>query len=105
MTAERMFDILRAYGPERLVVDSACDWGVSDPLSVPKTAKLLAERGIPQDQIRLVTYANALAVYGKSGQMQEDDWLAPAAIDQRTLYQGNTVLRGGQTPKVDIARQ
>jgi predicted metal-dependent TIM-barrel fold hydrolase len=105
MTAERMFDILRAYGPERLIVDSACDWGVSDPLSVPKTAKLLAERGIPQDQIRLVTYANALAVYGKSGQMQEDDWLAPAAIDQRTLYQGNTVLRGGQTPKVDIARQ
>jgi predicted metal-dependent TIM-barrel fold hydrolase len=104
MTAERMFDILRAYGPERLIVDSACDWGVSDPLSVPKTAKLLAERGIPQDQIRLVTYANALAVYGKSGQMQEDDWLAPAAIDQRTLYQGNTVLRGGQTPKVETAR-
>ena len=104
MTAERMFDILRAYGPERLIVDSACDWGVSDPLSVPKTAKLLAERGIPQDQIRLVTYANALAVYGQSGQMQEDDWLAPAAIDQRTLYQGNTVLRGGQTPKVETAR-
>ena len=63
------------------------------------------QRGIPQDHIRLITYANALAIYGQSGQMQEEDWLAPAAIDQRTLYQGNTVLRGGQTPKVDIARQ
>jgi hypothetical protein len=100
MTAERMFEIVRAYGPERLIVDSACDWGVSDPLSVPKTAKLLAERGIPEDHIRQVTYGNALAVYGESGQMREEDWLSPAAIDQRTLYQGNTVLRGGQVPVV-----
>ena len=52
----------------------------------------------------LETYANALAVYGESGQVREEDWLAPAAIDQRTLYQGNTVLRGGQTPKVETAR-
>ena len=71
---------------------------------MPKTAQLLAKRGIPAEHIRLVTYANALAVYGKSGQMREEDWLAPAAIDQRTLYQGNTVLRGGQTPLVEPAR-
>ena len=100
MTAERMFEIVRKFGAERLIVDSACDWGVSDPLSVPKTAALLKEHGIPEDQIRMVTYGNALAVYGKSGQMQEADWLDPASIDQRTLYQGNTVLRGGQTPVV-----
>lgn len=72
-----------------------------DPLSVPKTAKLMAEHGLSEDAIRKVTYANALAVYGQSGQMAEADWLAPAAIDQRTLYQGNTVLRGGQVPRVD----
>ena len=100
MTAERMFEIVRKFGAERLIVDSACDWGVSDPLSVPKTAALLKEHGIPDDQIRMVTYGNALAVYGKSGQMMEADWLNPASIDQRTLYQGNTVLRGGQTPVV-----
>ncbi|MGV1014180.1 MAG: TatD family hydrolase, partial [Methyloceanibacter sp.] len=100
MTAERMLEIVRHFGPERLIVDSACDWGVSDPLSVPKTAVLLAEGGIAPDHIRMITYANALAAYGQSGQMQEQDWLDPAAIDQRTLYQGNTVLRGGQTPLV-----
>ena len=50
-----------------------------------------------------MTYANALAVYGQSGQMNEDDWTNPAAIDQRTLYQGNTVLRGGQNPRVEPA--
>ncbi|XSG82131.1 MAG: TatD family hydrolase [Methyloligella sp. ZOD6] len=103
MTAERMVGILRTYGPEKLIVDSACDWGVSDPLSVPKTAALLKENGMPEEHVRMLTYSNALAIYGKSGQMNEEDWLSPAAIDQRTLYQGNTVLRGGQTPRVDEA--
>ena len=101
MTAERMVALVKQFGPERLIVDSACDWGISDPVSVPKTAKLMSENGIADHDIRLVTYANALAVYGKSGQIQEDDWLNPAPIDQRTFYQGNTVLRGGQTALVE----
>jgi predicted metal-dependent TIM-barrel fold hydrolase len=101
MTAERMATLVQQYGPERLIVDSACDWGTSDPLSVPKTAKLMAERGISDDAVGLVTYANALSAYGQSGQIAEDDWLNPAPIDQRTLYQGNTLLRGGQAPRID----
>jgi predicted metal-dependent TIM-barrel fold hydrolase len=104
MTAARMLDIVRAYGPERLIVDSACDWGVSDPLSVPKTAMLLAERGAPAEDVRRVTYANALAAYGQSGQMREADWTGAGPVDQRQLYEGNTVLRGGQTPRVEPAR-
>ncbi len=51
--------------------------------------------------IRLVTYGNALSAYGRNGQMQEADWLDPAPIDQRTLYMGNSVLRGGQAPRVE----
>ena len=46
MGNERMTEIVRQYGAERIIVDSACDWGVSDPLAVPKTARLMAERGI-----------------------------------------------------------
>jgi uncharacterized protein len=103
MGNERMTEIVRRYGPERLIVDSACDWGVSDPLAIPKTALLMAERGISADAIRKVTYRNALAVYGLSGQMREEDWLDPAPIDQRTIYEGNSVLRGGQTPRVETA--
>jgi hypothetical protein len=100
MGNERMGEIVRRYGPERLIVDSACDWGVSDPLAVPKTAALMAERGIDPEAIRLVTYGNALAAYGLNGEMREEHWTTPAAIDQRTLYAGNSVLRGGQTPLV-----
>ncbi len=101
MGSERMVEIVRRYGPERILIDSACDWGVSDPLAVPRTAELLRRGGISEDAIRQVTYSNALAAYGRNGQMQEADWLDPAPIDQRTLYMGNSVLRGGQTPRVE----
>ena len=104
MGNERMTEIVRQYGPERIIVDSACDWGVSDPLALPKTAVLMAERGIPPDVIRKVSYENALAVYGLSGAMQEADWLDPAPIDQRSLFEGNSVLRGGQTPRIETPR-
>jgi uncharacterized protein len=96
----RMADLVAHYGPERIIVDSACDWGVSDPLAVPKTARLMQRRGLSAEAIRKVTYANALAVYGLNGDMREADWLSPAAIDQRALFAGNSVLRGGQTPRV-----
>ncbi len=101
MDAPRMAEIVKSFGPERIIVDSACDWGISDPLALPRTAELMRRMGIPEEHIRKVTYENALEVYGKSGQICEEDWLAPPAIDQRTLYMGNTILRGGQKPRVE----
>ena len=104
MGNERLTEIVRHFGSERIIANSACDWGVSDPLAVPKTAALMAEHGIDADAIRKVTYDNALAVYGLSGAMKETDWTDPAAIDQRGLFQGNSVLRGGQTPRIEAPR-
>jgi uncharacterized protein len=105
MGNERLAEIVRRYGGERIIVDSACDWGVSDPLAVPKTAMVMADRGIATATIRQVTYDNALAVYGLSGAMSETDWLDPDSIDQRALFQGNSVLRGGQTPRIEAPRR
>ena len=51
--------------------------------------------------MRLATYQNALDAYGQSGQMKEDDWLNPAPIDQRLLYEGNSILRGGREAVVE----
>ena len=33
--------------------------------------------------------------------MKEDDWLNPAPIDQRLLYEGNSILRGGREAVVE----
>ena len=69
--------LVESFGPERLIVDSACDWGVSDPLAVAKTARLMAQRGVSADTIHKVVYSNALAVYGLNG-----DILACASGDR-----------------------
>jgi uncharacterized protein len=44
--------------------------------------------GISEAHIRKVTYENALAAHGRSGQISEQDWLYPSPIDQRTLHMG-----------------
>lgn len=103
MGNERMVEIVRSYGAERIIVNSACDWGISDPLAIPKTAALMHARGIAKEAIQQVTYANALAVYGLSGAMREADWLSAQPIDQRALFESNGVLRGGQEPRVEPA--
>lgn len=104
MGNERMVEVVRQYGSERIIVDSSADWGVSDPLAVPKTAHLMIQRGIPQADVETSCYRNALAAYGQSGQFNESDWLEPAPIDQRTLFMGNSVLRG-QQPRIDESAQ
>lgn len=101
MGNERMVEVVKKYGPERIIVDSSADWGVSDPLAVPKTGNLMLKRGVPQEHVELTCYRNALTAYGQSGQFEESDWLSPIPVDQRTLFEGNSVLRGGQEPRVD----
>ncbi len=98
MGSERMVEIVRQYGSERIIVDSSADWGVSDPLSVPKTANLMEERGISKEDIHKTCYQNALAAYGQSGNMKESDWSDGVNYDQSILYGGSSVLRG-QEPK------
>ncbi|MEE9321402.1 MAG: TatD family hydrolase [Granulosicoccus sp.] len=101
MGTERMVSLLKQYGAERIIVDSACDWGISEPLGVAKTAMLALEQGVDQTAVELACYGNALTAYGQSGQMHESDWLDSAGIDQTELYEGNTLLRGGREPVID----
>jgi hypothetical protein len=100
MGSERMVEIARRYGSNRIFIDSSADWGKSDPLAVPKTARLMIERGIPRSDIEAICYRNALAAFGPSGQFKEEDWLIHQPRDERQLYLGNSVLRG-QEPRVD----
>jgi predicted metal-dependent TIM-barrel fold hydrolase len=100
MGNERMVEVVRRFGSERIIVDSSADWGVSDPLAVPKTAGLMLERGIAHADVVATCYGNALAAYSQSGQFNESDWQDATGIDQRDLFSGNSVLRG-QDPHVD----
>jgi hypothetical protein len=99
MGNERMVEIARQYGSHHIFIDSSADWGKSDPLAVPKTARLMLERGIPRADVEAICYGNALAAFGQSGQFSEEHWLTPQSRDQRQLFEGNSVLRG-QEPGV-----
>ncbi len=99
MGSERMVEVVKQYGSNQILVDSAADWGVSDPLAVPKTARLMVEKGIAESDIVATCYGNALIVYGKNGVMKPSDWESGVSYDQSDLFNGNSVLRGGQTPK------
>ena len=93
MGNERMVEIVKQYGTERIMVNSAADWGISDPLAVPKTAALMKERGISNEDIRMVTYQNAIAAFAQSGQIDEADFVRIKEIDQSEKFEGNTILR------------
>jgi predicted metal-dependent TIM-barrel fold hydrolase len=98
MGNERMVEIIKQYGTDRIMVNSAADWGISDPLAVAKTAALMKLRGIGNEEIELVTYRNAITAFAKSGQIDEADF-AVQNIDQAAKFKGNTILRGGQQPR------
>ncbi len=100
MGSDRMVEVVRQYGAERIIVDSSADWGVSDPLSVPKTARLMLARGIPPADVEAVTWSNALHAYAQSQQIDVAALDQTPRLDQRQLFADNSVLRG-QVPRVD----
>ncbi len=100
MDESRMVALLRQYGPERMIVNSAADWGVSDPLKVPATARAMADAGMDGAMIKRVLWDNPVAFFAQSGRLDPDEVAQPLAVDQTQTHQGNSVLRG-QSPKVD----
>jgi predicted metal-dependent TIM-barrel fold hydrolase len=57
-TPNRAIDMLETLGTERLWLNSACDWGVSDPLAVPKCALEMKRREHSAEFIEKVIYHN-----------------------------------------------
>lgn len=102
MDEARMVALVKRYGADRLLVNSAADWGVSDPLKVPKTAALMRESGIAERDIETIVWKNPVAFFAQSGQLDVADVEARAGIDQTKLWEGNSVLRG-QAPVVEPA--
>jgi predicted metal-dependent TIM-barrel fold hydrolase len=97
MDEPRMVALVKQFGTEHILVNSAADWGVSDPLKVPKTAQALREAGVSEADIETLCWKNPVRFFQQSGRLDAD---AALPVDQRQLFEGNSVLRG-QTPRVD----
>ena len=96
MDEPRMVALVKRYGPDRILVNSAADWGVSDPLKVPKTAALMRESGISEADIERIVWTNPVAFFSQSGRLDLGSVGDSPAIDQTQLWEGNSVLRGQQ---------
>lgn len=54
----RAIDMIEMYGSERVYVDSACDWGRSQPLAVPLFVREMRRRGHDEAFIRKIVFEN-----------------------------------------------
>jgi len=101
MDEDRMVKLVQAYGAERIIVNSAADWGVSDPLKVPKTAARMREAGNAQATNDQIVWQNPVAFFAQSGRLDLEAIGALRPVDQRQLFDGNSVLRG-QAPIIRL---
>lgn len=65
-TPQRAADMIEMYGPERLMANSAGDWGPSKPTAVPDLILELRRRGHSEALIRQVVYENPLKFFSQS---------------------------------------
>jgi predicted metal-dependent TIM-barrel fold hydrolase len=89
MSPPRMVKILQEYGLERMLVNSAADWGRSDPLLTRTTADAMLAAGFSEDDVDLVLWRNPVAFYGQSGRLDLSD------VEKEATFAGNSILRGG----------
>lgn len=67
LSPERAIDIIKNYGTKKIMVHSAADWGVSDPMSVALVAReMRKDGGFSQADIERVTLLNAYEFFRQS---------------------------------------
>lgn len=69
-TPQRAADMIERFGPDRLLANSAGDWGPSKPTAVPDLIFELRRRGHDDALIRKVVYENPIEFFSKSKNFQ-----------------------------------
>ncbi|WP_431837243.1 TatD family hydrolase [Cellulomonas sp. Y8] len=96
MDESRMVAILREYGTERMIVNSAADWGRSDPLKTWRTGMTMLEQGFTEDDVDRVLWRNPVEFYGQSGNLVLDPvpGFVAGEVPEPATFEGSSVLRG-----------
>ncbi|MCD4523362.1 TatD family hydrolase [Nocardioides sp. cx-173] len=93
MDPDRMVRILQDHGLDRVLVNSAADWGRSDPLLTRRTGEGMLGAGFTEDDVDRVLWRNPVEFFAQSGRLLLPEGEAPAA-DPTSTFEGNSVLRG-----------
>lgn len=96
MDEQRMAALVKKYGTGRIIINSAADWGISDPLKVPKSVDVMRTSGIPDEAIAGLVWDNPVAFFGQTGRLDVAGLGERPSIDRQQKYENNSVLRGEQ---------
>ncbi|MFH9862916.1 TatD family hydrolase [Streptomyces sp. NPDC017202] len=92
MDEHRVVAVLKEYGTARMLVNSAADWGRSDPLKTHRVGLAMREAGFGDADVERVLWRNPVEFYGRGGRLildvEREDGAGAA------LHEGNSVLRG-----------
>ncbi|MHC5018951.1 MAG: TatD family hydrolase [Planctomycetota bacterium] len=69
LSPARFANIVAECGTDRMLVNSSADWGISDPLSVPKVVQELRGRGYSDAEVSTVVWDNPIALFSRSGRL------------------------------------
>jgi predicted metal-dependent TIM-barrel fold hydrolase len=76
-TPQRAVDMVEVYGPDRLLVNSAGDWGPSKPTAVPDFILEMRKRGHAEGLIQRIVYDNPVEFFSQS---RHFNFTAPVAV-------------------------
>ncbi|WP_328946304.1 TatD family hydrolase [Streptomyces sp. NBC_00250] len=95
MTPDRMVRILQDHGTSRVLVNSAADWGHSDPLLTFVTASAMRAAGFTENDVDQVLWRNPVEFYAQSGRLTLEGVSEGGCPSDTSEYAGNSVRRGG----------
>lgn len=93
MDEGRMVALFKRWGTDRMIINSACDWGKSDPLKVARTAARMRVAGYSDADVEKVVWHNPIGFFAQSGRLDVSDLDRRPVLDGE-LWQGNSIARG-----------
>ena len=82
LTPQRVSDMVKQFGSDRVIVNGSADWGVSDPLSLIKVVEHMRGDGHSEETIRDLVFNTAMRFYSASPNWKPDFGIEPQ--DPRT---------------------
>jgi hypothetical protein len=84
-----------------MIVNSAADWGNSDPLKTVRVAEAMLAAGYTDDDVDRVLWRNPVEFYGQSGRLELPDARLRDSEEAELVgagetFMGSSVLRGAR---------
>ncbi len=78
----RVSEIIREFGADKMVINGSADWGVSDPLSLVKTAEKLRQDGHSELSIQKLVHDNANEFYAQNPKWNPNYNIEPIPVSE-----------------------